>query len=60
MVGWHPRLKDMSFTKVNELLMDREGWCADVDGLQRVDGVTELKAITGLFPGEKMELRCEP
>ena len=30
-------LMDMSFTKVHELLMHREAWCAEVHGLQRVD-----------------------
>ena len=38
MVGWHPRLKDMSFMKVNELLMDREGWCAEVHGFKELMG----------------------
>ena len=36
MVGWHDPLNDMILGKLLELVMDREGWRAAVQGLQRV------------------------
>ena len=39
---------DMSLSKLRELLMDKEDWCAAVHGAQRVrhDQVTELIELT--------------
>ena len=36
MVGWHPDSVDISLSKPQEMVKDREAWCAIVHGSQRV------------------------
>ena len=37
MVGWYHRLMDMSFSMVQELVMDREAWRAAIYGVVESD-----------------------
>ena len=35
MVGWHHRLNGRGFGELQELVMDREAWCAVVHGVAK-------------------------
>ena len=35
MIGWYHRLMDMSLSQLQELVMDREAWRAEVHGVTK-------------------------
>ena len=35
MVGWHHQPKDMNLSKLQEMVKDREAWCAAVHGVTK-------------------------
>ena len=37
MVGWHHELVDMSLSELQELVMDREAWCAAIHWIAELD-----------------------
>ena len=53
MAGWHHQLDGIWVNKLQELVMDREPWCAGIHGVaKRHDWVTELNWVTVLSPTE--------
>ena len=51
MVGWHCRLSEHELSKLLELVMDREAWCAALHGVTesrtQLRDSTELKSQSG-------------
>ena len=63
MVGWHHSM-DMSLSKLRELVVDREAWCATVHGIAKSwhDWATELNLVPErrikFFHTENTEFQC--
>ena len=36
MAGWHHRLDGLSLSELQELMMDREAWCAAIHGVTKI------------------------